>query len=248
MFTRRQFLSSGLLATAGLWLGGGNLWGAPPRTGEMTCVVKRGETLSLIARRHGVTVAALQQRNRLQGDRILVGQKLVIPGTTAAIPPGLAPVIAATQKIRVDAQRWRHIVLHHSGIEDGNARSYDAGHRRRGMEYGLAYHFVIGNGRDSREGEIEIGPRWLKQLRGGHVRNAAVNDNGIGICLVGNFEKRRPSAKQLAAAYDLVDYLRDGLVAPGHKVTVHRWVDRSHTVCPGKNFPFADLKRRYQIA
>lgn len=246
MFTRRHFICSGLLATAGLWLGG-DLLGAPLTAGETTYTVKRGDTLSVIARRHGVTVATLQQRNRLKGDRILVGQKLVIPGTAATVHPGLAPVIAATKKLRVDARRWRHIVLHHSGIEDGNARAYDAGHRRRGMEYGLAYHFVIGNGRDSREGEIEIGPRWLKQQRGGHVRSSAVNENGIGICLVGNFEKRRPSARQLAAAYSLVDYLRDGLVHPGHKVTVHRWVDRNHTVCPGKNFPFADLKRRYQI-
>lgn len=246
MISRRHFLHTSLLTAAGLWLGGGGLFGAPLLAGETTYTVRRGDTLSEIARRHGTTVAALRQRNRLKGDRILVGQKLVLPGGVATAP-ALTAVIAATQSLKVDVQRWRHIVLHHSGIEDGNAKAYDSGHRRRGMEYGLAYHFVIGNGRDSGDGEIEIGPRWLKQQRGGHVRNSAVNENGIGICLVGNFEKRRPGAKQLAAAYSLVDYLRAGLVHPKHNVTVHRWVDRNHTVCPGRNFPFAELKRRYRI-
>ena len=95
--------------------------------------------------------------------------------------------------------------------------------------------------------EIEVGPRWGRQLYGGHVRSEAMNQHGIGVCLVGNFEKRAPGKKQLASLFALVDWLRgDGL--PGDtqpKVTVHRWVDRNHTVCPGRKFPYAELKRRY---
>ena len=243
--SRRQFLQQTLLASAGMLFGGPALLGAGKS--EITYKVKKGDTLSAIAAHHGVSVADIQRRNRLKGDRILVGQKLMVP-VQASNLPSLAPVVAATKSIRVDHDRWRYIVLHHSGIEDGNAKAYDAGHRRRGMEHGLAYHFVIGNGRDSGEGEIEIGPRWTKQLRGGHVRSTEVNNTGIGICLVGNFEKRRPSARQLESAFALVDWLRDGQVSPKHKLTVHRWVDRNHTVCPGRNFPFSTLKRRYRLS
>lgn len=242
--SRRQFLQQTLLASAGMLFGGPALLGAGKS--EITYKVKKGDTLSAIAAHHGVSVADIQRRNRLKGDRILVGQKLIVP-VEASNLPSLAPIVAATQKIRVDHDRWRYIVIHHSGIEDGNAKAYDAGHRRRGMEHGLAYHFVIGNGRDSGEGEIEIGPRWTKQLRGGHVRSTEVNNTGIGICLVGNFEKRRPSARQLESAFALVDWLRAGQVSPKHKLTVHRWVDRNHTVCPGRNFPFTTLKRRYNL-
>jgi LysM repeat protein len=242
MSSRRDFLRTSLLAGTGLLLSPPDLWAATLTAGETRYVVKKGDTLSTIAERNGVSVALLQRRNRIKGDRILVGQKLIIP-TTAANVAALAPVAAATKKIRVDSQRWRYIVLHHSGIEAGNAKAYDAGHRRRGMEHGLAYHFVIGNGRDSGEGEIEIGPRWTKQLRGGHVRSSQVNNTGIGICLVGNFEKRRPSARQLESAFALVDWLENGLVNPRHKVTVHRWVDINHTACPGKFFPYSKLKR-----
>jgi LysM repeat protein len=212
---------------------------------EITYTVQRGDTLGGIARTHGVSVAALRQRNALRSDVIRVGQELIIPGVSAGPPAVLAGVIAATQRIKVDRARWRHIVAHHSGIEAGNATAYGNAHRRRGMEYGLAYHFVIGSGRDSGEGEIEIGPRWLEQQRGGHVRNQAVNEHGIGVCLVGNFENRRPSTRQLASFTALVDWLRAGQVAPRCEFTVHRWVDRNHTVCPGRQFPYDEMKRRY---
>ena len=246
--SRRQFLQHTLLASAVMLLGGPALLGAS--NSEITYKVKKGDTLSGIASHHGISVADLKRRNNLKSDRILVGQSLVIPvrGAGATQPSFLTPVIAATKQIRVDRDRWRYIVLHHSGIENGNAKIYGSAHLRRGMEHGLAYHFVIGNGRDSGEGEIEIGPRWTKQLRGGHVRSTEVNDAGIGICLVGNFEKRRPSARQLESAFALVDWLRAGHVNPKHKITVHRWVDRNHTVCPGRNFPFTTLKRRYNLA
>jgi LysM repeat protein len=247
MPTRRQFLQTGLLASTGFLWGAPDLLAASPRSGETSYKVKKGDTLSAIAKRSGTTVKGLQSRNKLKGDKILIGQHLIIPNNFAA-HSSLAPVIAATRKINVTRSRWRYIVIHHSAIEAGNARAYDSNHRRRGMENGLAYHFVIGNGRDSGNGEIEIGPRWTKQLRGGHVRSSSVNNSGIGICLVGNFEKRRPSRKQLDAAFHLVDYLRDSLVHPKCKVTVHRWVDLNHTVCPGKHFPFSTLKRRYNIA
>ena len=50
-------------------------------------VVKSGDTLSKIAKQHGVGVPALRKANHLTTDRIKVNQKLVIP----AKPPGAAP-------------------------------------------------------------------------------------------------------------------------------------------------------------
>ncbi len=41
-----------------------------------TYVVKRGDNLSMIARRHGTTVAQLKQLNRLRTDQIRIGQRL----------------------------------------------------------------------------------------------------------------------------------------------------------------------------
>lgn len=239
MTSRRRFLRASSLAVLALVCGTARTWAQQAR--EATHTVVRGETLSAIAARNGVTVPALKARNGLKSDRIVVGQRLVIPRDVV-----LDEVKAATASLKIQRGRWQHVVAHHSGIEVGAAKAYDAAHRRRGMVNGLAYHFVIGNGRDSPEGAIEIGPRWLEQLDGGHVRNAVFNARGIGICLVGNFETRRPSAKQLDAFTALVDWLRDSApLGAKPKFTVHRWVDRNHTVCPGKHFPFTRLRLRY---
>lgn len=209
-------------------------------------IVRRGESLSLIAQTYGTRVNAIKEANNLRSDRIKVGQKLNVPGGGGSIAGGsslLAPVIAATNKIRVDSSRWRYIVCHHSAIEAGNAEVYGRAHKRRGMENGLAYHFVVGNGRDSGDGEIEIGPRWQKQLQGGHVRNDKVNESGIGICIVGNLQNHRPTTRQRQAVNELIGFLKDGYSRSSVDVTVHKLVDKNHTVCPGKYFPYEDLKR-----
>jgi len=238
MQSRRRFLLTAGLAAAGVLAGATPAWAAPrPRTH----VVRSGESLGVIADRYDVTVAQLKARNGLRSDVIQPGQRLVIPERSV-----VSTVAEITSGLRIERGRWRYVVVHHSGIEDGNAAAYDAAHRRRGMENGLAYHFVIGNGRDSGDGFIEIGPRWLKQLDGGHVRTALYNQRGIGICLVGNFEERRPSERQLASLTALIDWLRnDAPLGARPKFTVHRWVDRNHTVCPGKFFPYTRMKLRY---
>lgn len=258
MTNRRDFLRSAALALCGLVIlpSGGSLLASP--TPNTFYVVRPGDTLSIIAARYGVSIATLRLRNRLTSDRIVPGQRLSIPGSVSRSPAPakpaaatassvLAPVIAASRGLAITPGRWTHLVIHHSGIEAGNAKAYDGAHRRRGMENGLAYHFVIGNGRDSGDGQIEVGSRWHRQIYGGHVRSQAMNEHGIGICLVGNFETRAPGARQLASLHTLLNHLRaDGL--PGStvpKVTVHRWIDRNHTVCPGRRFPYNDLKRRY---
>ena len=134
---------------------------------------------------------------------------------------------------------------HHSGIKYGNAVIFDRAHRERGMENGLAYHFVIGNGIDSGDGEIEIGPRWFRQIQGGHVHREDVNEVGVGICLVGNFEETKPTPKQLMAFRELVGYLRSDVVGKNVKFAVHREIDPGRTVCPGRFFPIAEMHRRY---
>ena len=52
---------------------------APKAAAATTHTIKRGETLSVIARKYGVTVAALKSANGLKNDKINAGQKLKIP-------------------------------------------------------------------------------------------------------------------------------------------------------------------------
>jgi LysM repeat protein len=57
-------------------------------------VVATGDSLSVIARRFGVSVAAIKAANNLSGDTIRIGQKLVIPAAGQVVPsaaPAPAP-------------------------------------------------------------------------------------------------------------------------------------------------------------
>jgi LysM repeat protein len=228
-----------MLGIAGLLLpvSAGKLWAA---NGSVH-VVRKGDTLSALAVRYGVTVHDLKRANGLKSDLIKIGQSLNIPSAVAAGQD----VRKLLSGIRVDRSRWKYIVGHHSATKYGNAEIYDRNHRRRGMQNGLAYHFVIGNGVDSRDGEIEIGPRWRKQLEGGHVRKREVNLQGVGICLVGNFQKTHPTRKQLASFTALVDHLGGDLMRNRYTFAVHKEIDRNHTVCPGRNFPVKAMHQRY---
>ena len=241
--SRRQFLR-GLALLGGLcWLGSGGVLRG--QSGDViTYRIQSGDTLGGIARQFGCSVADLRRLNNIQGDRIYAGRTLRVPAGPAVVE--LEEVRRLNRMIAVDRNRWRIIVGHHSAIERGNAVIYDRNHRRRGMVNGLAYHFVIGNGVDSGDGEIEISPRWRAQHQGGHVRDAHTNEHGIGICLVGNFEERRPSTRQLAAFVALIEHLQRDVLGRSCRFAVHREIDGPrHTLCPGRLFPTAEMHRRF---
>ena len=146
---------------------------------------------------------------------------------------------------KVKRGRWKYIVIHHSGTRQGNAQIFETYHRKvKRMENGLAYHFVIGNGTSSKDGEIEIGNRWTKQLQGGHLYSEYLNTIAIGICFVGDFNAQKPTAKQIAACIELVDYLKKICYSPKLKFCLHREINPRPTDCPGDRFPSTLLHKR----
>jgi len=200
--------------------------------------VQPGDTLSELAVRYRTTVAAIKRLNNLGTDTIWVGQKLKVGGSaTKFLKPELIRVS------NLNRGMWRNIIGHHSAIRHGNAKIYGREHKRRGMINGLAYHFVIGNGVDSGDGEIEIGPRWKRQIEGGHVKSRAYNLTSIGICVIGDFEKFKPTRNQITAFEELVSYLKYDLLRGKPKFYVHK--DLEQTKCPGKNFPVRTMHKKF---
>ena len=115
----------------------------------------------------------------------------------------------ALDRAPVAKRRWRYIVVHNCGTRQGNAKIFDYYHLHvRKMPNGLAYHFVIGNGTSSGNGQIEIGNRWTRQINGGHVHSDYLNNISLGICLVGDFNRDLPTNEQLAALDEFIRYLR----------------------------------------
>ena len=160
-------------------------------------------------------------------------------------------VIEAIRRAPVAKGRWRYIVVHNSGTHQGNAKIFDFYHRHtRHMPNGLAYHFVIGNGTSSGDGEIEIGDRWKRQIDGGHVHSDFLNSIALGICLVGDFNRELPTKAQIAALDELIRYLRERVGKyEGHVAVVkaHKEINPVPTDCPGDRFPYHWLHSSFDL-
>ncbi len=137
---------------------------------------------------------------------------------------------------------WRWIVIHHSATSTGGAVAFDKMHRAKGWDE-LGYHFVIGNGTDTRDGLIEVGSRWPKQKWGADAKTPdnRFNEYGIGICLVGNFDVTYPTSAQMASLDKLVSYLMKTYHIPSDHVLGHR--DTKSTDCPGAHMSVAAVRR-----
>lgn len=142
-------------------------------------------------------------------------------------------------------RNWSAIVVHHSATDNGNAAIFDKWHRENHNWDGIGYDFVIGNGTDSSNGQVEVTPRWRQQRTGAHCKtpNNWANENAIGICLVGNFNNTVPTSRQMQSLLKLVRFLQVRYGIPKSRIYGHNTTPGARvTDCPGKKFPMARLK------
>lgn len=145
---------------------------------------------------------------------------------------------------RENLREWKFIVLHHSATEVGSVASIDAAHKQRkdadGNPWrGVGYHFIIGNGRGMKDGEVAATFRWTEQCEGAHAGDLQYNTQGIGVCLIGNFEMEPPTTAQLNSLQGLVIALRKSCQIDAKSIIRH--TDIKATACPGKRFPMEKL-------
>jgi len=125
----------------------------------------------------------------------------------------------------------RRIIIHHSATETGCARVFRSLHRAVNGWVDIGYHFVIGNGSLSRDGDVEEGrPAWAV---GAHARHN--NEDSIGVCLVGDMNLHPPTEEQLRSLGRLMATLmaRHGL-GP-EDLYLHGDLPGCSTECPGSH-------------
>jgi len=195
-----------------------------------------GETMWSIGQRYHVPYRAIMSANGIaNAAKIPAGMVLTIP--QPKLPKAIVPVYVTS--------RWTHIVVHHSAMPEGNAKIIDKSHRKKGFKNGFGYQFVIDNGTANRaSGQIEIGSRWKRQIDGAHCNANGMNQHGIGICLIGDFTKRKPSESQMRSLVALVNQLRSYYRIPPSRIISHGDVPGKNTACPGDSFPWAEFKAR----
>ena len=141
---------------------------------------------------------------------------------------------------------WRAVIVHHSATDFGNAAIFDEWHRERNHWEGVGYDFVIGNGTDSADGQVEVTFRWRKQIPGAHCGGTAnnwANKDGIGICLVGNFNNTAPTSRQVQSLLKLIRFLQKRYGIPNNRIYGHKTTPGARvTDCPGKNLSISRLR------
>jgi len=128
----------------------------------------------------------------------------------------------------------KRAIIHHSASPDVPASTIHGWHL--GQKWaGIGYHFVIRSG-----GAIERGRP--EHTIGSHSGPAG-NGDSIGIVLTGNFETGKPTAAQIES---LVWLLKDYLQPKYGQLTVIGHKDVMATACPGRNFPWEELRERLE--
>ncbi len=188
------------------------------------------------------------------------------PAVDAAISATVvdpAPTSGASLILPRDAQpiagQWQAIVIHHSATPAGDSITLNRQHTASGLS-GLGYHFVIGNGQGLGDGLVEVGYRWNRQLAGAHVAAASAADlrkgidrtslstadadqynrHSIGICLIGNGNRREFTDRQIHELVTIVRALQAQFGIPSSAVYLHS--DLSKVESPGKFFPTAEFE------
>src|SRR5439155_25250941 len=86
---------------------------------------------------------------------------------------------------------------------------------------GLGDHFVIDNGEGADDGEIQVGLRWDMQASPLPPAGAAkIEPNCISICLIGDFDRQRPTASQIRRLAQLVNALQAHFRIPAADVSM----------------------------
>ncbi len=140
---------------------------------------------------------------------------------------------------------WRFIVLHHSASRGGDAQVIDRDHQSQNGWDGIGYHFVVGNGVDMPLGRIEATFRWRQQSHGAHagalLLQKPYNTDGIGVCLIGNYEQQAIDPYAERRLVELCAHLIDRIptLSVG-RIIGHRDVPGKSTACPGRGI---DLER-----
>lgn len=128
--------------------------------------------------------------------------------------------------------KTNYIVLHHMAGY-GSADDIHRIHLNQGWS-GIGYHFFV-----QKDGNIYTG-RPIDMV-GAHTSD--YNSQAVGICFEGNYETDviMPDA-QKKSGQELITYLKG--IFPKAQIKKHR--DFNATACPGRYFPFEEIKKGVQ--
>lgn len=139
---------------------------------------------------------------------------------------------------RLNRERgWRRITIHHSGINSSELgrkdlpsvsealRKMQRNHIEQEGWGDIGYHFLIDPSGRVFEGRAAA-------YQGAHAGNNALNENNVGICVLGHFDEERPTHAALTSLTGLIESIRKQHAIPRSQVFGHK--ELKATECPGR--------------
>jgi membrane-bound lytic murein transglycosylase D len=197
----------------------------PPQPRDESLVrVARGDTLSLIAEQHGISVANLKSANDLHSSTIRIGQKLRVPGATSAASASASASAtqSATQSLSAEVRK---------GIETARRNEQRTTYRVRGGDslWSIAKKYKISVSR-------------IRRWNGLRKKNVLRTGQKLVIWKHGSSAKQRPRQRASAnKASEHIVKVGDNLwnIARRYKVTTAQlvsWntINATDTLKPGQ--------------
>ena len=140
------------------------------------------------------------------------------------------------------SSRWKYVVIHDSRTPSGSADAFDVYYRDvLDQPRGMGWHFLIRRGSTGGLNLIDVGGRWRRQENGWHMFGR-LDEVAVGVCVVGNFRRQRPTGEQMRSLVWLVRTLQRLCRIPAENVRLHRELTPG-VECPGKQFPVEEFRR-----
>lgn len=154
------------------------------------------------------------------------------PGPTELVKPPIQDLVAKLTKHATDKYRTRPrndvktLVIHHSAVPPTVGPKRIADYHVNSLRWpGIGYHFLV-----AEDGVIYQGNRITTVSN--HA--ARVNPRSVGVCFLGNFNKKAPPPAQLQAGAHLVAWLLQDLDLDLEVVKGHQ--EYMQTACPGNQW------------
>lgn len=131
-----------------------------------------------------------------------------------------------------DLNKIEKLVIHHTSRVSMNVHEAHEFHQKQRGWSGVGYNFFI-----EKDGSIMEG-------RGLYVGAHALgyNRETLGICVTGDFEVEEPTLAQMQAVTALCKQFLDDFNLLPSDVIGHKELEKSDTLCPGKNFDMDEFR------
>lgn len=131
-------------------------------------------------------------------------------------------------------RKWSGVCVHHSSTLDSATKSWEAIYRHH-IEINkwatIGYHFGV----EDVDNVVGVRVGRSLNLSGAHCR--PLNSSHIGLCIVGDFDKEKPSELHLEIASLLISDLAVSYQFPINEQSIMYHKDAWNTKCPGQFFP-----------